>query len=542
MEIKSLLKEWRIIFLLFFILISVGAMGPSWVSTDDGYTIAVTGLEDNLGTEFTGGTQLLLSLDSNKTGEGLRTEAQDVADVLRLRANGIQQVKDPKVNVVNIDGWKVRVTAQVGDTDESLRDLITEEGKFEARVTLPVRDSKEFALENTYRFENTNSTVSVYQDSEQLGTYSPGDRFTLKGEEHDVDFVYTNYSENTANLEVVAYTGSEIADVRGSETRATGDSTITFPITLETQAAERYGIINDNFDSTLGGQNRLIHEDGDPVFIRFYLDEEMKAELSILSSPGDSTSTSRSIQISRDDISSARQEAERIQTVLKSGSLPTTVSVESETSLGSSLGDEFMKVSIVSIGLALVAVALLVFARYRRPKIVLPLFLTGSSEVLIMLGLWFSTIGELTLSAVAGIIAAVGTGVDDQIIITDESDREVVRSWKQRMKQAFFVIFTSAASTIGAMTPIISPSFANLMVGLAGVGLMGYTFFTRGTNPHYVAIGALAAVVAVVSFPIAGTGDALVNIRGFATTTIIGILIGITITRPAYSKILEHLD
>ena len=42
------------------------------------------------------------------------------------------------------------------------------------------------------------------------------------------------------------------------------------------------------------------------------------------------------------------------------------------------------------------------------------------SEVIILLGLASVTGYSLDLAAIAGIIAAVGTGVDDQIVITDE--------------------------------------------------------------------------------------------------------------------------
>jgi len=50
---------------------------------------------------------------------------------------------------------------------------------------------------------------------------------------------------------------------------------------------------------------------------------------------------------------------------------------------------------------------------------------------------------NLDLAAIAGILAAVGTGVDDQIVITDEALKgaRVARNWKSRMKNAFFIIF-----------------------------------------------------------------------------------------------------
>ena len=99
---------------------------------------------------------------------------------------------------------------------------------------------------------------------------------------------------------------------------------------------------------------------------------------------------------------------------------------------------------------------------------------------------------SLDLAAIAGIIAAVGTGVDDQVIITDEGSRKKLKSLKARIKRAFFIIFTSAASTIGAMLPLA-----------------------------FVGAGA---------------------VQGFAITTILGVLIGISVTRPAYAKVLEYIE
>lgn len=199
-----------------------------------------------------------------------------------------------------------------------------------------------------------------------------------------------------------------------------------------------------------------------------------------------------------------------------------------------------MAASILSIIGALLAVGVLIFVRYRNPKLVAPIVLTGASEVFILLGLWFTSFATLSLSAIAGIIAAVGTGVDDQIIITDESDRKTVKDWKQRMKTAFFVIFTSAASTIGAMVPILSPRFSAIMVGAAGLGLIGYSQYKDSAGSHYIAVGAMALTVGAfaTTFPL----SSLQQITEFATTTILGILVGITITRPAYSKVLEHME
>ncbi|MBI2142105.1 preprotein translocase subunit SecD, partial [Candidatus Woesearchaeota archaeon] len=101
---------------------------------------------------------------------------------------------------------------------------------------------------------------------------------------------------------------------------------------------------------------------------------------------------------------------------------------------------------------------------------------------------------NIDLAAVAGIIAAVGTGVNDQIIITDEALRGEARrafSWKDKIKNAFFVIFGAYITLVVAMLPLL----------FAGAGLL----------------------------------------RGFALTTIIGVSVGVFITRPAYAAILEIL-
>jgi preprotein translocase subunit SecD len=200
-----------------------------------------------------------------------------------------------------------------------------------------------------------------------------------------------------------------------------------------------------------------------------------------------------------------------------------------------------MSAAIISIIGSLIAVGVIVFIRYRDPRVVVPLVLTGASEVYILLGAYFTTAGTLSLSAVAGIIAAVGTGVDDQIIITDESGKESLGGWQKKMKRAFFVIFTSAASTIGAMAPILAPGAISSLIGIAGASLIGYTLYKRGTHRHYIGIGVFAVLVSAFTSSLGPSGAALSTIHEFAQTTILGILVGIAITRPAYAKTIEKI-
>jgi Preprotein translocase subunit SecD len=101
-------------------------------------------------------------------------------------------------------------------------------------------------------------------------------------------------------------------------------------------------------------------------------------------------------------------------------------------------------------------------------------------------------IGTIDLAAVAGMIAVVGTGVDAQIIITDEVliKRTAGSSTKLLLGNAFYIVWADAALLVVAMLPLL--------------------FSTS-----------------------------LVSIIGFSESTIIGALMGIFITRPAYGALIS---
>lgn len=191
----------------------------------------------------------------------------------------------------------------------------------------------------------------------------------------------------------------------------------------------------------------------------------------------------------------AREEINRIQILLDSGKLPIGVQIESVDRVSAALGERFLKYSLLAGLMAIGAVVSIISLRYRRKKIILPLIITGLSEVIMILGA-ASWIGwQLDLPAVAGIIAVVGTGVDHLIIITDEAIGEKTKvrrkSVLRRIKRAFSIIMRAATTTIFAMFPLL-----------------------------FMGLGAL---------------------QGFAITTIMGSLIGVLISRPAYGAIIREL-
>lgn len=197
---------------------------------------------------------------------------------------------------------------------------------------------------------------------------------------------------------------------------------------------------------------------------------------------------------------SSMEQAKELSINLRAGALPASVDIESggaSTSYTSpTRGDQFKKLSLIIGLLSAFAVGMMSFLRYRNMKIAGSMILTAISEVVILLGFAAAISYPIDLATVAGLIAVVGTGVDDLIILTNEilgSEQKVktLKMFKKRFRKALWVIVSAALTTIIAMSPL-----------------------------------------AVLSL-----GD----LRGFAIFTILGVIVGVTITRPAYGDLLRFM-
>jgi len=191
----------------------------------------------------------------------------------------------------------------------------------------------------------------------------------------------------------------------------------------------------------------------------------------------------------------ARKRAEDLRIVL-SQRLPVGISFESEEWIEPRLGKEFMDEALKAIFFAIVGVGALVYLRYKHLKIVAAIMGAMLSELIITLGVASALGWSIGLAEIGGLIVVVGTGVEQQIIMADEVLRGILPhaqrvSLKGRIGRAFSIIFSASATTIAAM-----------------------------------------AVLAYVGFG---------EMRGFALITIMGILIAIILTRPAYARVLNFI-
>ncbi|ESP87373.1 preprotein translocase subunit SecD [Candidatus Halobonum tyrrellensis] len=193
-------------------------------------------------------------------------------------------------------------------------------------------------------------------------------------------------------------------------------------------------------------------------------------------------------------------DAQQVAVDLRAGALPAQLDVGPNGSGSSSYispaqGEDFKRDSLIIGLLAVLTVSVVVFFRYGEVEVAAPMVVTAMAEVYALLGFAALIQYPLDLSVIAGFIAVIGTGVDDLVIIADEvmSEGEVNsrRVFQSRFRKAFWVIGAAAATTIIAMSPL-----------------------------------------AVLSL-----GD----LQGFAIFTILGVLVGVLVTRPAYGDILRSL-
>ncbi|MFA0821851.1 MAG: preprotein translocase subunit SecD [Methanomethylovorans sp.] len=190
-----------------------------------------------------------------------------------------------------------------------------------------------------------------------------------------------------------------------------------------------------------------------------------------------------------------KAQANQLQIHLRAGALPVNVEIIGAGHVDAALGAQFKKQSVIAGIIALFAVALVVYRKYHQKEILIPMVGTSFSEAIMILG-FAALIGwQLDLASIAGIIAAIGTGIDHLVIITDEVLYEgklpPSKVYLSRITKAFSIILAAAATAVVAMGPLVVMGFGTL--------------------------------------------------KGFAITTIIGVFIGVVIARPVYGKMIYEV-
>ncbi len=268
-----------------------------------------------------------------------------------------------------------------------------------------------------------------------------------------------------------------------------------FQITLSPEAAQHHAQITQQISTVNEGGACYLDKD-----LELYLDDTKVDQLRIGCELKGSATTD--IQISgsgagpsqADAVANALQNMKKLQTVLITGSLPVKLDIVKMDAISPTLGKEFLANVAVIIVAALVAVVGVIFVRYRKVKIIIPMALTLVSEIILILGFAALVKWNLDLAAIAGIILTIGTGVDHLVIITDETlkgEHDTASDWKRKIKNAMFIVMGAYLTVFASLLPLF----------WAGAGLL----------------------------------------KGFALTTLAGLSFGVFIARPAYATIIKLL-
>lgn len=394
------------------------------------------------GLDLQGGTRVLLKPETKVASEDMELILSNLKE--RLNVFGLSDVVVREAS--DLEGAQYVIIEIAGANQEEVRDLIGKQGKFEAKVG------------NTTVFKGGNDVTYVCRSADCSG--------------------------------IDPYRGcGQISSTQWS-------CAFRFSISLSPEAAQSQADATEKLEV-------LVSDDGSEEYLSeklsLLLDDQLVDELNIGASLKGQAATE--IQISGGGVGATQQDAiydalnsmKRLQTIMITGSLPVKMEVVKADSISPTLGEDFVKNALLMAVVAVLAVALVVLVRYRSPKVAVPMLFTIVSEVVLILGFASLIRWNIDMAAIAGIIVAVGTGVDDQIIIADETLRGESQKfgWKERFKRAFFIIMVAYFTGVAAMVPLL----------FAGAGLL----------------------------------------KGFALTTILGISIGVFITRPAYAAMIQIL-
>ncbi len=389
------------------------------------------------GLDLSGGARALVR-PANVTNFS-SADMTDLISVTSERLN-VYGLKDIVIKpVTDLEGNTYMLIEIAGATPEDLQDLIGSQGKFEGKI----------------------GNESVFVGGE--------------------DIAHVERAGAQAGIEgcLASQDGGQICRFR-------------FPISLREEAAKRQAAITEKLSLSTENPEYLSQK------LDLYIDDVLMDSLYISKDLKGRITTDISIQGSgvgntqQDAFNDAKQNMNKLQTILITGSLPYKLEIVKLDTISPNLGKEFTKNLILLAAAVFIIISLVLLIRYKKIKITSAVILTMFSEAFITLGIAALIRWNLDAPSIAGIIAGMGTGVNDQIVIIDESISNSQISMKERIKRAFFIIMGAFFTIIAAMLPLF----------WAGAGML----------------------------------------KGFALTTIISVLAGILITRPAFAEILRKIQ
>lgn len=498
--------HWKVWVLIIALICSFIFIAP-WQYFEKG--VVITGIEKN-STEFNSGLragQIITSINSQEV-----SNLQDFSNIISklfvdnestkiniiTRDSSIVFVKSSSLDLVvgKIPGTKLKTGL---DLSGGARALIKAENK--SLTSAEISDLIAITTErfNVYGLKdigiksvrdlNGNSYMLI-----EIAGASPSDLKDLISNQGKFEGKFGNTTVFVGGIDIahVERTGQSAGIIGCSATQGGEACQFSFPISLTEAAAKRHADITDKIPLSTENPEYLsekldLYIDGnlmDSLFVSKDLKGKITTQISI---QGSGTGATR-----QEAITDTQNSMKKLQTILITGSLPYKLEIVKLDTISPNLGREFTKNLIYLALVVFVVISVVLFIKYRKIKITSAVILTIFSEAVITLGIASLINWNLDAASIAGIIAGMGTGINDQIVLIDESVSNAHISLRERIKRGFFIIIGAFFTIIAAMLPLF----------WAGAGML----------------------------------------KGFALTTILSVLAGILITRPAFSEILRKIQ
>jgi len=499
-------ENWRIVLLVVFVVGSgIALFAPVTGGADDG---GLTNLQ--YGIQLDGGTSLqapavgITAEGVNVSADDQNALAQDVSDALSLdpidvRVSAASETVEVFTRNVTQDQLRSALL-EVGYQPDTVRDGVTAATR--QQMVQVIRDK----ISQSALSGGSVSTIQSIEGPTFISITAPDrDQEELQAllDERGVVRVYAVHPDANGSWTYDQVLGQDDFQ-RISTAQQNSDGNSVVPVTVRDSVAERFQ--QDMVEYGFGQERECRVSRTDVTNVSDIDDYCLVATLNdnIVFAGGvqrNLASSFASGSFANDPgyqmITGNMSEANELEISLRAGRLPAPLDFENarSQSLEPSMGEQFRTDSLITGILAVFAVSGMIYFRYRDARVALPMIVTAMSEVFILLGFVALVQYPLNLSHIAGFIAVIGTGADDLIIIADEIlQREEIttdRVFQNRFRKAFWVIGAAAATTIIAMAPLTVLSLGDL--------------------------------------------------SGFAIITIVGVLIGVLVTRPAYGDLLRRL-
>ncbi len=247
-------------------------------------------------------------------------------------------------------------------------------------------------------------------------------------------------------------------------------------------SSEYYVVLEftDEGKAAFGEATTRLYEEGGSIGI--WLDDENISVASVNAAITDGmaviTSSAANPFTQEDVVRMARQ--------INSGSLPFALTVDSYSTISPSLGENSLEAMVYAGVIAFALILVIMTSLYRLPGLLACIALAGQVAATLAFVSGYFPVFEsftLTLPGIAGIILAIGMGVDANVI-TAERIKEELRSGKSlegALKSGF----------ARGLTPIIDGNVTIVIVAAVLMGAFGPTdgFFAKLLTPIFFAFG-----------------------------------------------------